>query len=104
MSVFEDDPFGPIKEDKKPPSPEPREVNLFHARCDSDTSTNAKHHTLGIGHNQAASGDHVHDGIGTRKLGTGAGLILTGDTAGNEALQNLIDLIKNFVDFTDSTT
>lgn len=104
MPVFEDDPFGEIKQDKKPPSPEPREVNLFHARSDLDSSTTAQHHTLGIGHNQASSGDHTHDGIATRKLGTGLSLTLTGSKGGNVALGNLITLLKNFVDFTDTTT
>lgn len=102
--VIEDDPFGHIKQDKKPASPEPREVNLFHARSDADTSTTAQHHTLGISHNQASSGDHIHDGISTRKLGTGLGLTLTGAKGGNVALTNLITLLKNFIEFTDSTT
>lgn len=102
--VIEDDPFGVIKQDKKPSSPEPREVNLFHARSDVDSSTTAQHHTLGIAHNQASSGDHIHDGVSTRKLGTGQGHVLTGSKGGNVALQNLIALLSNYIDFTDSTT
>jgi hypothetical protein len=104
MTAFQDDPFGGIKNDKKSPSPEPREVNLFHTRSDCDTGTFAKHHTIGIEHNQASGGDHTHDGVASRKLGTGQSLVLTGSTGGNVALQNLIDFLKNFVDFTDNTT
>ena len=61
MPVFEDDPFGPIKQEKKPVSASPREVNLFHSRSDLDSSQTAQHHSLGIKHDQASAGDHVHD-------------------------------------------
>lgn len=103
-SVFDDDPFGPIKDDKKPASPPPREVKLFHSRSDVDSATSAQHHTLGISHNQASTGDHIHDGKSTRKLGYGLGLTLTGSKGGNVALANLITLLGNFVEFTDNTT
>lgn len=104
MPVFEDDPFGPIKDDKKRPTANPREVNAFHNSSDVDSSVNAQHHTLGIKHNQASAGDHIHDGGSTRKLGTGMNLTLTGSKGGNVALANLITMLKNFVDFTDTTT
>lgn len=103
-SVFDDDPFGPVKEDKKPASPEPREVKLFHGRSDVDSASTAQHHTLGIGHNQSSPGDHQHDGKSSRKLGFGRGLTLSGSTGGNVALQSLIDFLGNFIEFTDNTT
>jgi hypothetical protein len=104
MPVVEGDPFGDIKKEKKDTSPEPRDVNFAHTRSDVDSSTTAQHHTLGIQHNQAAAGDHAHDGKSSRKLGTGLGLTLTGAKGGNVALTNLIAMLKNVVEFTDSTT
>ena len=103
MPVFEDDPFGSIKKDKSG-TVEPRVVNAFHSRSDLDGSVISQHHTLGIKHTQAASGDHNHDGKGSRKIGTGLGLILTGSKGGNVALANLITLLGNVIEFTDSTT
>lgn len=44
------------------------EVNDFHINSDVDKSTIAQHHTLGIQANQAAPGDHNHDGKNTRKV------------------------------------
>ncbi len=104
MAIIENDPFGNIKEEKGPASPEPREVNLFHARSDVDSSTSAQHHTLGVKHDQASPGDHNHDGKGSRKIGQGLGLVLTGSKGGNVALTNLITMLKNVIEFTDSTT
>lgn len=103
-SIFEDDPFGPIKSDRKENTPTPGQVNSLHTNSDVDSSTSAQHHTLGIKHDQAASGDHVHDGKASRKIGTGLSLTLTGAKGGNVALTNLIALLKNVIEFTDSTT
>lgn len=104
MAIIENDPFGNIKEDAKPSSPEPREVNLFHARSDVDSSTNAQHHTLGVKHDQASSGDHNHDGKGSRKIGQGLGLTVTGSRGGNAALASLLTALAQVIDFTDNTT
>lgn len=104
MAVVEGDPFGDLKPDKKDPYPPPGEVNRLHYRADTDSSTSALHHTLGIGHNQAAYGDHAHNGSNSKKLGTGLGLTLIGSKGGNVALANLITMLKNFIEFTDSTT
>lgn len=104
MPVVEGDPFADIKHEKKDESPAPRDVNRFHTRADTDSSQNAQHHTLGIQHNQASAGDHVHDGKSSRKIGTGLSLTLTGAKGGNVALTNLIAMLKNVVEFTDTTT
>lgn len=104
MSVIEDDPFGGIKAEQKPASPEPREVNQFHARSDVDSSVTAQHHTLGVKHDQASPGDHAHDGKGSRKIGTGLALTVTGSKGGNAALASLLTMLKNVIEFTDSTT
>lgn len=104
MPVFEDDPFGGIKQEGRPVGPEPREVNKFHARSDVDSSTTAQHHTLGIKHDQAASGDHNHNAVGSRKVGAGMGLTVTGSKGGNAALTSLLAMLGNVIEFTDSTT
>jgi hypothetical protein len=102
--VIEGDPFGKIKQPKTNTAPEPRDVNHFHERSDKDASRTAQHHTLGNGHNQASPGDHIHDGRTGKKLGTGLNLTLTGAKGGNVALTNLITMLKNVIEFTDSTT
>jgi hypothetical protein len=104
MAVNEGDPFGDIKQDKKPESPEPREVNLFHTRSDVDTSTTAQHHTLGVKHDQGSPGDHSHDGKVSRKIGTGLALTVSGSKGANAALTSLLTMLKNVIEFTDSTT
>lgn len=102
--VFPDDPYGSIKNPKLNPAPSPREVNGFHARSDVDSGQSAQHHTIGIGHNQASAGDHVHDGASSRKIGTGLNLVISGSKGGNAALTSVIAMLKNVVDFTDNTT
>ncbi len=102
--MFPDDPYGPIKNPKINPAPDPRTVNGFHARSDLDSSQSAQHHTIGIGHNQASAGDHVHDGSSSRKVGTGLNLSISGSKGGNAALASVIALLKNIADFEDNTT
>lgn len=41
-------------------TPSPQDVSSFHQNSDKDSSSWAQHHTLGLGPNQAASGDHEH--------------------------------------------
>jgi len=103
-SVFEDDPFGEIKKEKKTLTPTAREVNALHHKSDVDSGPFAQHHTIGIGRNQSPPGDHVHDGVSSRKLGAERGYVLTGAKGGNVALTNLIAMLKNVIEFTDNTT
>jgi hypothetical protein len=44
------------------------QVNDFHANSDVDKSTLSQHHTLGTLPNQAAAGDHSHDGRNSRRV------------------------------------
>ena len=44
------------------------EVKTLHRDSDVDESPIAQHHTLGILPNQAAHGDHVHDGKSSKKI------------------------------------
>jgi hypothetical protein len=103
-SVVPGDPFGPIRSDKKPIGPSPQEVHQLHNRSDVDASVLSQHHTLGIKHTQAAPGDHVHDGIGSRKIGAGLGITVTGSRGGNAALASLLTALAKVMEFTDSTT
>lgn len=82
----------------------PQEVNKIHSRDDVDVSAFAHHHTLGPKKDQASPGNHDHSGVTSRKLGTGLGIVLTGAKGGNVALTNLIALLGNYLEFTDSTT
>lgn len=95
MPVTEGDPYGSIKEEKGPIAPEPREVNLFHTRSDVDSGPTAQHHTLGIKHDQASPGDHVHDGISSRKVGTNMNL------AAGTTLASLKTMLQKVIEFTD---
>ena len=44
------------------PPPTAEEVEHFHSNADVDTRPEAVHHTLGGAPNQAAAGNHTHDG------------------------------------------
>ena len=49
-------------------APSPAEVTKFHINSDVDGSPKAQHHTLGPGPNQAAAGNHSHDGGGSTTI------------------------------------
>ena len=44
------------------PKPTSQAVEDFHTNSDLDARAESQHHTLGPGPNQAAPGDHTHDG------------------------------------------
>jgi hypothetical protein len=106
-----------IQEDQSHQGESPESTMSAHARTDVDSSQKALHHSLGTSRNQASPGNHIHDGIGSPKLGakkfdTTAGqegkvipsLSISGSRGGNAAVASMIALLKNFVDFTDNTT
>lgn len=72
-------------------SPSSQDVAKFHRNADTDSDTDAIHHTVGNGHKQAAFGDHNHEG------GSGAllfdGITFTGSRAANTAL-----IVKQIID------
>lgn len=103
-TVVPDDPFGVIKKESGPVGLDPRAVAQIHARDDVDSSQLAHHHTIGIKHDQASAGDHVHDGSSSRKVGAGMGLTISGAKGGNAALGSLITMLKSVIEFTDNTT
>lgn len=102
MTIVEGDPYGPIKKPKQKVAPPPEEVNFFHTRGDTDSSQTAAHHTLGIKHDQASPGDHIHNGQNSKMIMEG--VTITGSTSGNVALQNLITALSDAFGFVDGTT
>ena len=82
----------------------PEQVNRLHSRDDADKSSFSHHHTLGPKRNQASPGDHIHDGVSSRKVGYGLGLTITGSKGSNVALTNLLAYLAKFFDFKDTTT
>lgn len=79
-------------------------VNKMHSRDDVDVNANSHHHTIGPKRNQASPGDHIHEGLTSRKIGYGLGYTLTGAKSGNVALTNLIAMLAQYIDFKDTTT
>lgn len=51
------------------------EVEQLHRHADKDASQQAFHHTLGSAHNQAAPGDHSHDGGSSTTIGEGGDML-----------------------------
>lgn len=49
--------------------PSAAQVDNQHRNSDVDSSPQSQHHTLGSRRNQAAPGDHIHDGVSSSKLG-----------------------------------
>lgn len=92
--LYDDDPFGGIKQAVTDPSPSPQVVNAFHKRSDKDSSVNAGHHTLGPGHNQASPGDHKHDGTSSKALLAGVTINTSrSDLTTAGALQQLMNAL-----------
>jgi hypothetical protein len=82
----------------------PIDINRLHFGSDVDSGTKAQHHTLGVSRNQAAQGNHMHDGITSKKLGQGMGITITGSRGGNAAIASIITALKQVMDLTDNTT
>lgn len=76
------------------------QVDDFHEQSDLNTRSEAQHHTLGPSQNQAAPGNHNHDG-GT-SIPLWEGNTLTGSRGGNMALASVISILvqKGAVDAT----
>jgi hypothetical protein len=78
-----------INSELRPPE---RMVNEFHTNDDLNRDSQAHHHSLGIGVNEAASGAHNHDGTNSVKLL--AGYTLTGSRASGAALLSVIAALE----------
>lgn len=80
---------------------DPRVVNQFHTYDDLDSSKNAHHHTIGVGGDQACSGNHNHRGTDSTLLLEGVSI--TGSRGGNAAVASIIAALVQ-LGATDSTT
>lgn len=76
------------------------QVDDFHEQSDLNTRSEAQHHTLGPSQNQAAPGNHNHDG-GT-SIPLWEGNTIAGSRGGNMALASVISILvqKGAVDAT----
>lgn len=81
--------------------PEGKVVNEFHTNDDVDKDSNAHHHTLGSGANQASPGSHKHDGTDSIQLLEG--ITIAGAKGGNVALASAINALVQ-LGATDNTT
>lgn len=61
--------------------PDTKTVKDLHTNADTDGSPKALHHTLGPGANQAAAGNHTHDGGGSAIVSPLEGTTITGSRA-----------------------
>lgn len=48
--------------------PSAQESRNQHSRSDIDSSPNSQHHTLGTRRNQASYGNHIHDGVTSKRI------------------------------------
>lgn len=81
--------------------PEGRVVNEFHTNDDTDKDSNAHHHTLGAGANQASPGSHRHDG--TDSIALLQDFELSGSKSSGTALNSIILALVQ-LGATDNTT
>lgn len=81
--------------------PSSKEVEVFHTNSDKDGTPTSVHHTLGNGPNQAAPGDHIHDGGSSKELLEE--VTITGSKASGAALDSVIDALVK-LGATDATT
>ncbi|MGS2592229.1 hypothetical protein [Streptomyces hebeiensis] len=84
----------------------PADSRRYHNRSDADVSSRSLHHTLGMGNNQASPGNHIHDGITSKKIGplemdpTNVGKTRPVWTIpNNPSVADLANLLKNFIEF-----
>lgn len=71
--------------------PDADSVREFHINADTDVDPNSLHHTIGPGYNQAASGQHNHDGNNSPLLLDG--VTISGAKGGNTALASVISAL-----------
>jgi hypothetical protein len=80
---------------------DPRTVAQIHRNDDLDVAKDSHHHTVGVGSNQIAAGNHNHGGSDSIQLL--AGVTLTGAKGGNIALASVCAALTA-LGATDSTT
>lgn len=107
--VTKPDKFGQVRDNQKDAtanSLSAAEVTLLHRQSDVDSSPQSQHHTLGTHRGQASPGDHIHDGVTSKKMGplemdpanpgkTRPALTLAADAVSIRAF------LHNFIEFRD---
>lgn len=89
----------------KTDKPSAKDVLDFHTNSDKDGSPQAQHHSLGPTANQAAAGNHTHDGGQSAALtALMEGITVTGSRGGNAALASLLTALANTFGLKDTTT
>lgn len=90
------------KSDEDASKPTNKEVDDFHTNASVDTRPEDIHHRLGNESNQAAAGDHQHDGSDSALLL--AGYIISGSKASPSTVLPSIIIALVRLGATDSTT
>lgn len=81
------------------------QVKNFHEKADTDGGPKAAHHSLGSSANQAAAGNHTHDGGNSAKLDQLlSDVTVTGSRGGNAALASLLSQLASKYGLIDSST
>lgn len=81
------------------------QVKNFHEKADKDGGPKALHHTLGPSANQAAAGDHSHDGGNSAKLDQLlSDITVSGSRGGNAALASLLSQLASKYGLIDNST
>lgn len=77
---------------QRAPDPAPYDsVQTFHTNADTDDTTAAAHHTIGANANQAAGGDHTHDGGSSSPLFQGRAIAgVRGSVAYQQSIEALL--------------
>lgn len=87
-------------------NPSAAQIANQHQNSDVDSSPQSQHHTLGHRRNQAAPGDHIHDGVSSSKIGPlemdplNPGKTRPVWTCAATA-SSIRDLLHNFIEFRD---
>lgn len=93
----------PLTERSRKDKPSAKELLDFHTHDDVDGGPKSHHHTLGPAPNQAAAGDHSHDGGSSAKIYPLEGITISGSRGGNAALASVISALVQ-LGATDVTT
>lgn len=94
-----------VAEHAKTDKPSAKAVLDFHTNSDKDGSPQAQHHSLGPTANQAAAGNHTHDGGQSAALtALMENITVTGSKGGNAALASLLTGLAAAFGLKDTTT
>lgn len=93
-----------VADHAKTDKPTAKQVLDFHTNSDADGSPKAQHHTLGPGPNQAAAGNHTHDGGNSAPLTELLSDITVTGATDTAALRSLLDELSAKFGLNDTST